>query len=433
MTVGGSDNRSGEPADQSSVPIAPSSRSGAASGAGTAAAGSGNARETGLFGLSRQAILFLIATFFFWASLYVYVPVLSVYAKSLGASLALAGLVISAYGLTQLFARTPVGFASDLLGRRKPFVVAGMIAAGLACFGLAISPGPWALVGSRAIMGLAASMWVTFSVMFASYFPLNRTAMAMSIISFVSGAAQAISGLAGGFLSQQYGPILTFYVGIGLAFLGLAAILPVREVPHVRPTQMSISRLVVIAGTPALVVAAGIATINTLVNFVTTLTFTPIYARGLGATDSQLGLIYTAAIVATTVSSLLGAATADRLGDRGVIAVGMGLAAVATALVPFTHGLVLLAAAQAAAGFGLGWCNPTLMSLSIRSLPAHERASGMGIYQAVYSIGMFAGPPLAGMIADLFGLPSVFYATALLSVGSAVWGLRASALRQDAR
>ena len=73
-------------------------------------------------------VLFCVGTFFFWSSLYVYVPVLSVYARSKGASLTLAGLVVSAYGLTQLLTRIPIGFFSDVLGQRKPFVLVGFVA-----------------------------------------------------------------------------------------------------------------------------------------------------------------------------------------------------------------------------------------------------------------------------------------------------------------
>jgi MFS family permease len=97
--------------------------------------------------------------------------------------------------------------------------------------------------------------------------------------------------------------------------------------------------------------------------------------------------------------------------------------------VPLTHSLWPLIATQVVAGFGRGVCNPTLMSLSIRSLPSHERASGMGIYQAIYSIGMFFGPPLSGAIADQAGLSSVFVLTAVLCAGAALWGLFARALK----
>jgi len=370
---------------------------------------------------SATIILFCVGTFFFWSALYVYVPVLSVYAKSLGASYALAALVVSAYGLTQVLTRIPIGFVSDLYGRKKPFVLAGLVAAIVGCLGLAWSTDPWMLVGSRAVIGLGAATWVAFSVLFASYFAHERAAHAMSVITFVNGSAQAISGLVGGIISQQLGTVAAFYVGAGLGVVGLGAMIPVRESVRLRSSSMSLRRLGSIARMPVLIVSSLIALVNTSVNFTTTQSFTPIYAKSLGASDTELGLLWTMAVVAMTVTSLASARTADRFGDRWVIVVGMLVSAVATALVPLTTSLAGLLATQVVAGAGRGICTPTLMSLGIRAVPGHERASAMGIYQAVYSVGMFVAPPIAGAIADQLGVGSVFVLMAALSVIACVW------------
>src|SRR6266508_903388 len=74
----------------------------------------------------RSRLLFQGGNFLFWLSLYFYVPILSVYAQSMGASLALVGVMLSAYGVMQLLLRIPTGVASDALRRRKPFVLAGV-------------------------------------------------------------------------------------------------------------------------------------------------------------------------------------------------------------------------------------------------------------------------------------------------------------------
>jgi MFS family permease len=372
--------------------------------------------------------LFCLGTFLFWSSLYVYVPVLSVYAQSLGAPLSLVGLVVGMYGAIQLVIRVPLGFWSDRLGRRKPFILGGLIFCGLGCLGLAFSPSPWFLVLSRAVLGLGAATWVAFSVLFASYYPLNRTAQAMSLISFFNGAAQALAGLAGGYLSQASGPSATFYAGAAIAVAGLVVMLAIPERVQPKTEPMSAARLVSIARTPALIFASGIALLSYLAMFTTTFTFIPIFARGLKATDSELGLLQTATLVAYTIATLAGASVAERIGNRWLIVGGMSFAAAATVLTPLAGGLVPLALTQIGASIGRGLCIPTLMSLSIRRLPAHERASGMGVFQAIYSIGMFVGPPIGGMIADAMGLPTVFVAIAGVCLLAAAWGGRTRAL-----
>ena len=52
------------------------------------------------------------------------------------------------------------------------------------------------------------------------------------------------------------------------------------------------------------------------------------------------------------------------------------------------------------------------MALSISAVPPGQRATAMGVYQALYSIGILAGPVVGGVVADVSGLSSVFYMSA---------------------
>src|SRR3990172_6815779 len=100
------------------------------------------APSTPVVGDRRSAAFLALVTFFFWASLYVYVPILAVYAQSLGASLSMVGLVVGAYGISQLLLRIPLGIQSDRHGRRLPYVAASLVAAALGAPWLAVSPPP---------------------------------------------------------------------------------------------------------------------------------------------------------------------------------------------------------------------------------------------------------------------------------------------------
>ena len=45
---------------------------------------------------------------------------------------------------------------------------------------------------------------------------------------------------------------------------------------------------------------------------------------------------------------------------------------------------------------------PQTMSGAIEEIPDEKRGAAMGIYQAVYGLGMFVGPVLAGLIMERF-------------------------------
>ncbi len=52
-----------------------------------------------------------------------------------------------------------------------------------------------------------------------------------------------------------------------------------------------------------------------------------------------------------------------------------------------------------------------------------DRATGMGVYQAIYAAGMFAGPAASGYLAQAAGLDSVFYLAAAVSLAGGFLGL----------
>ena len=60
------------------------------------------------------------------------------------------------------------------------------------------------------------------------------------------------------------------------------------------------------------------------------------------------------------------------------------------------------------------------MGLAIKSVPSERRATAMGFFQSIYALGMFAGPAVAGLMADSFGLSGAFYTAAAVMVVATV-------------
>lgn len=58
---------------------------------------------------------------------------------------------------------------------------------------------------------------------------------------------------------------------------------------------------------------------------------------------------------------------------------------------------------------------PVLMGLAIKHVHPTRRATAMGFYQAIYSLGMFGGPAIVGWIGDAFGLAGGFYCVSGIS------------------
>jgi MFS family permease len=369
--------------------------------------------------------LFQAGNLCFWLSLYYYVPTLPNYARDLGAPLTVVGAMLSAYGIVQLVLRIPTGVASDWWGRRKPVFLGGLVASLAGALAFAFAPNPWALVGARALTGLAACAWVGITVMFAGYFPANQSTRAIGWLNLANAAGQIIATWSGGQLAEAYGPIAPFVASAVTAGVGIALVAMCPEPVRARPgagsaSTKTASRLWKTATAPALIGVSLLSAVQNYASFSTVFGFTPVYAKELGATSSELGTLTALSLVPFAIAQPLTAGINARFGSRAVVVGGLltiGLSAIAT---PACTTMVALLAVQVVAGFGRGVTGTTLMGLSIRHVASEERATAMGVYQAVYAIGMFLGPLVGGAVGDAAGLGAIFFSTGALQLGATI-------------
>lgn len=368
------------------------------------------------FARPRSIALFYVATFLYWSSMYVYMPILAVHAEKLGASAGLVGAVVGAYGFSQLVLRIPLGIWSDRVGMRKPFIIAGIAAAGIGALGLGLTDDPLWLVVWRAMSGVGAAAWVVFTVLFASYFTPEAATRAMGRMSFISGLSHVVSVYAGGLMAQAWGWHAPFFASAVLAMAAIAVALPLEEKPLPPRHRVKPEELLRIATVPMLVVVSSVTMLTSWTQWATVNGFSLVYAARLGADRAELGLLTTAMQGAYTLGALLSSFAVDRIGARRLIMGGIAVQAAGAIMVPWLTTPAQMVVAQILGGGGRGVAYPILMGLSIRAVPASDRATAMGVFQAVYALGMFSGPAMSGLLADSLGLPSVFYAGCLVSL-----------------
>jgi MFS family permease len=367
-----------------------------------------------------SVITYLFSTFVFWTALYVYIPVLAPYANHLGGSMTVVGLVVASYGFMQLVFRIPLGIWSDRIGRRKPFLVASLVILAVSTLGLAISPTAEWMIAARALGGLAACGWVVWSVMYAGFFAPDRATAAMSHMTMCSAAGQMASTYAGGWIAEAFGWRMPFYAGAGLALLSLLSLLPVPDRVADRPRSLTVERIKSIGLTSSLLTVSLVAALSQYAAFITIYGFTPVYATEIGATKSQLGTLILIGMLWQTVASFLcGVWCARGVGERRLVVGGFLLTGLGTALIPYTGTVSALYVAQAVSGVGRGFIQPVLMGLAVQSVAQDERGTAMGVFQAVYAAGMFAGPAVGGLLGDWIGMAGIFLSTAAVCGASA--------------
>ena len=135
------------------------------------------------------------------------------------------------------------------------------------------------------------------------------------------------------------------------------------------------------------------------------------------------GVLASAPIAGLLVTLIAWGAAADRYGERGVIAIGVGLSGLVLAAVPLVPGLAASAALLALAGAAGASVNAASGRLVMGWFPPAERGFAMGTRQTAQPLGValaaLALPPLAGSVGPRAAL--LFPAACCVIAAALVW------------
>ena len=367
-------------------------------------------------------LLSYLCTMLLWGATYIYMPILTPYTKHISGSLQGAGLVIGAYGLSQMILRIPLGVFSDRWRRRKPLILLGFIFNSLSNLGLILSSSTSMLFWSVFTAGIASSIWGPFMVLYSSYFPAGQIVHSMSLLMSFSRLSQIISTYAGGAIAENWGWTAPFYVGGVLSLVGLLLANGLTEVRPQKSFDLTIQKVFQVGRNRTLLMASFLCILMQSANSSSAFGFTPILAQQLGASKEDLGILLFFYLLPNTLATLLsGTVIRLYLAERLILIVGFLLISTALFITPFVDRLSFLKAIQVVNGAGIGLLFPLLTSLSIQSVPREQQATAIGFFQSLYAIGMTFGPILSGVFAQKLGLASVFVLNGLMCLAGAAF------------
>lgn len=368
-------------------------------------------------------VLFLLASALYWISLYLYVPTLPTYVRSRTESLSLVGVVLAQYGLWQTIVRVPIGIGADWWGRRKPFILAGFLLSAIGALVLGSAVSVEGLILGRAITGLAAATWVPLVAAFSTLFPPEKAIQATAALSFAGTGGRLLATSVTGSLNTLGGYSLAFFLAAGAAGLAALALGPTRPAnsPSKRPSARGIGTLATRADVllPSLLAAA-----LQYVTWASSFGFIPVLAEELGATDVTQSILVSLYIGVSLAGNLGTTTLLNHVGVRSLTSASFLLTAVGVGAAALATSLRLIHLAQVCIGLSHGIAYPLLMGLTIRDVADGDRTVAMGVHQAIYAAGMFAGPALSGYLAGVVGIQPMFGLTALACLLPVILGHR---------
>lgn len=146
----------------------------------------------------------------------------------------------------------------------------------------------------------------------------------------------------------------------------------------------------------------------------------PGIGRDLGFSDQSLQWVVSAYAVAFGGLLLLGGRAADRLGQRRMFALALGLYGVSSLAGGFASAPGTLVAARAVQGLGGALLLPATLSLINTGFPeGPARTRALAVWGGAGGVGLALGSLLGGVLTSAFGWPSVFLANVPLALAGA--------------
>ena len=343
-------------------------------------------------------------------------PILAPFIASLGASGAYAGLILGSYSFFNMVGNLAAGPAIDRYGRRAG-IVAGMLIAGIAVASYAIAARPGHLLGFRILHGLGGAILIP--AVFAYAGDATRSGTIGRSMGF-AGAAVAVAALVGpalgGIGRVMFGPRPVFVaLGVLLILTAFVALVSVRDTAARRRTgdePVAGGDAVIVRGPRGVRFFASVLrdpSLQYAYLSVFSLTFATgalamvfpmtIEAAGLSAahTGSYFGIY---AIAAILVFVLPTNRLSDAFGRRPAIVAGSVLVVAALGLLTVAGGRPAFTVAMVLYGFGYGTMFPALCATVVDRTTVDRRGTAFGVFYAVFSLGTFVGPVVAGAVAQ---------------------------------
>jgi len=144
----------------------------------------------------------------------------------------------------------------------------------------------------------------------------------------------------------------------------------------------------------------------------------PVYAREFGVGRTAAGAVISAFAFMRLVSALGSGRLVNRIGERLVLALGIGIVAVSSALAGLAQTYTQLLVLRGVGGVGSAMFTVSAISLLLRVVDSDQRGRATGLWQSGFLIGAIAGPAIGGPLTDIsLRAPFFVYAVTLAAAG----------------
>lgn len=163
----------------------------------------------------------------------------------------------------------------------------------------------------------------------------------------------------------------------------------------------------------------GLIAFFVMVGFGVVIPVLPVFVRSFHVGYTEVGAVVSAFALMRLVASPFVGKLVDVSGERTILAIGIGIVAVSSAMVGFAQSYLEVLLLRGAGGIGSALFSISAMTLLLGTTAPSMRGRAVGFYQGGFLIGGMAGPAIGGLLAVIsLRAPFFFYAGTLVIAGA---------------
>jgi MFS transporter, DHA1 family, multidrug resistance protein len=362
------------------------------------------------------SLLCTIGIFCFISYNLVRMPVLALFAESLGASPERIGLIVSVSTLTGVFLKLPSGALSDIYGRRLLLRV-GVVAFGLPPFIYPFVSDLNVLTVLRFVHGLATAIFAPSALATVAELYTERRGAALGTYTACTQSGALLGPFIGGWLVYTAG-FPTAFVTAGIFgcialiiffTLHLNPPIPVVKEKGLAPVLAEMMKgFAAVARNRKVLITSSTDAAKMIANGAL-MAFLPLYGVSVGLNPGEVGLLFSVQAITSFFSKPIMGRVSDRVGRQPLIVIGLIICAGTFLLIAHTAGFPLLLVLAAGFGFGEAVVSSSSSALVADSSEFKRLGAGMGMQGTIMDIGHASGPLLAGVLIARLNYQAAFF------------------------
>ncbi|MDE1671397.1 MFS transporter [Nocardia gipuzkoensis] len=346
-------------------------------------------------------------------------PMYALRALDLGASAALAGVVVALSGLGMVLTDLPAGRVVASIGERGALAVGSVLGA-VGVLAAIVAPNVGVLALGMLLNGAAGAVWgLARQSYLVAVVPVGDLGRAMSTLA----GSMRLGFFGGPFLGaavvHSLGPNGALWLQLVTTLISGAAMAAIRSPDGSGGVGARHSLSAVVIEHRRTLGTLGLAALLVGAARAARLALLPLWAASIGLSASATSLVFGVAGAVDVLMSYPAGVWLDRYGRRATGVPSMILFALGFGVLPFTSSVLGLGCAAVLLGLANGVSNGLIMTVGADVAPDGQRAEFLGAWRLTHDIGMFAGPVAVGAISALTVLGGAAVALALTAAAGA--------------